>query len=244
MDKEYIIAEIKRTASENKGKPLGQERFENVTNIKKSAWWGKIWRTWGDAVEEAGFQRNVMQKSYDHSYLIAQLATLTRKNRRFPSSVDLRLEKKENPIFPSHTAFNGVGTQKERIEAVRSFSLRNREYSDILSLLPVASEKSDAIQQAVEEYKKNKDQFVYLAMLKIDTKKRYKIGKTNLVERRSNELSIQLPEKLELVHRIETDDMSGIESYWHKRFADKNTNGEWFDLTAEDVRAFKRRKFM
>jgi hypothetical protein len=62
------------------------------------------------------------------------------------------------------------------------------------------------------------------------------------VGRRSYEVALQLPERLEVVHEIETDDPEGIERYWHQRFASKRTNGEWFLLTDADVTAFKRRK--
>ena len=82
--------------------------------------------------------------------------------------------------------------------------------------------------------------FVYL----LKANRYFKIGRSNSFERRSRELAIQLPERAETVHVIRTDDSIGIELYWHRRFESKRKNGEWFELSAQDVKAFKRRKFM
>lgn len=86
--------------------------------------------------------------------------------------------------------------------------------------------------------------YVYLALMKVGREKRYKIGKANLVGQRTRQVAVNLSEELELIHAISTDDAYGIEGYWHKRFAEKRRGGEWFELTTDDVRVFKRRKFM
>jgi Meiotically Up-regulated Gene 113 (MUG113) protein len=61
---------------------------------------------------------------------------------------------------------------------------------------------------------------------------------------REREITLQMPEGIKIIHEIKTDDPTGIEAYWHKRFDAKRKNGERFDLSREDVSAFRRRKFM
>ncbi len=104
----------------------------------------------------------------------------------------------------------------------------------------VASDRADSEADDSPRMKVVTKGYVYM----MRSGRRYKIGKTNSPTRRHREVRLDLPEATVLVHSIETDDPTGIEAYWHRRFSEKRVRDtEFFTLDASDVAAFKRRSF-
>jgi len=240
MTKQKILDEIKRTAITNGGMPLGAARFFSVTGIKESAWVGKYWARWSDAVQEAGYTPNKMQGSYDGAVLIERLIPLIRALGRFPTANDMRLWNRNTPDSPNvKTIFNRLGPKKEMVQKAFEYSRNRDDLQDVASICAPTT-GTDVAPQDEKLPNGTTAGYVYL----IKSGRFYKIGKTNSIGRRNYELALQLPEKIKTVHAIETDDPSGIEAYWHNRFESKRKNGEWFELQASDIQAFRKRKFM
>lgn len=239
MDKAHIIAEIKRTAVANAGKALGTARFEAETGIRKNDWYGKHWAKWADALAEAGYPPNTLRGAYDDEWVIEQMVEFIRELGRYPSSGDIRLRTGNHPTFPSHNVFLRVGRKAELAAKIIDYCSDRDGLDDVLEICrPIA----DELETETGDDPGDDQAFGYVYLMK--SGKHFKIGHSNSAGRREYELAIQLPERLTTVHTISTDDPVGIEAYWHKRFEAKRLNGEWFNLDAADIRAFKRRKFM
>ena len=240
MDKEHIISEIQRTAKANGGVALGWRRFGEETGIRYYDWYGQFWTRWNDAVRESGLEPNRMSEAYDDEFLLEKLVLLTRRLARVPTQGDLLLAAKGEPAFPSEKVFRRLGSKPQRASRVIAFCAANPEHGDVAALwtaIAVPERSAD-----VEAADMAPPVFGYVYLLKHGSRREYKIGRTNNPLRREGEIGIQLPEKLQPIHYIKTDDPVGIENYWHARFANKRKEGEWFALTAQDVRAFKRWK--
>lgn len=238
MDKAYILEEIKRTARENGGVPLGRVRFADETGIRVRDWSGLHWARWADAVREAGFSANQLNCAFEREGLLEKYADFARELGRLPAKADLQMKRRSDSAFPSHNTFNRLGAKADLVAQLREFCRLHLGYEGVVRWCdgyePAGlSDESTEPQDVAIGY-------VYL----IKSGRFYKIGRSNSVGRREYELAIQLPEATTSVHVIRTDDPSGIEVYWHKRFESKRMNGEWFDLNASDITAFKRRKFM
>lgn len=236
MDKHHILREIKRIAVANGGKAPGRRVFERETGIKESDWYPHLWLRWNEALAEAGYAPNQLQSRMSDAVLIQKYIGLVRELEKLPVVGEIRRKAKSDKSFPSDKVFNRFGGKDKLIEAVISFCQGNPGYDDILALCERRahpSNRSAETRQGVRA--KVVTGFVYL----IKSGRHYKIGRTNSVGRREWELGIKIPVPPKTIHSIETDDPVGVEAYWHKRFNDKRGEGEWFDLSPEDVRAFK-----
>jgi hypothetical protein len=238
MDKDHIIREIRRTAAQNGGTPYGSRRFETETGIRDAHWLGKYWARWSDALREAGFEPNQLQRAYDTAHLLDHYAALARELGRLPTANDLRMKDRIAAGFPSQTSFERLGTKAELVRMLRDHCATRDGYDDVIALCDAYAPRAENTREPLTPT--TAEGTVYL----LRSGRFFKIGRTNSAGRREYELALQLPEKASTVHTIATDDPVGIEAYWHRRFDAKRKNGEWFELDAADVAAFRRRKFM
>jgi len=240
MNKKHILNEIRRTAQENGGVPVGRLRFFTETGIKESDWRGVFWARWNDAVKEAGFTPKVKVTAYDEEWLFLKIIDLAREVGHLPTSPEYRLKSRNEKGFPTDTTISSrFGTKSQVASRVAEFCRTREGFQDVLAMCGAES-GTDAPPQDKEQEDEREIGFVYL----FKCGRYYKIGRSNAAGRRTRELAIQMPEKAVMVHQIRTDDPVGIEDYWHRRFTASRKNGEWFDLSASDVKRFKRRKFM
>ncbi len=232
--KDDILKEIKRTAKENGGTPLGRGRFEKETGIKPYEW-GKYWARLGDAQKEAGFTANTLLAGYDEDYMLEKFAKLSRELKRIPAYGDLRVKHSNDSSYPDAATFARLGAKHIFLAKLLKYA-KEKRYDDVALFSQIALE-NEHTRNSDDESKLNLEiGSVYL----LRSGKFYKIGRTNSMGRRHHEITILLPDGAELIHEIKTDDPSGVENYWHKRFEDKRKNGEWFDLNSSDVKAFRR----
>ncbi|MFA5954469.1 MAG: GIY-YIG nuclease family protein [Patescibacteria group bacterium] len=231
--KKEILDEIRRTAEENGGIPLGMDRFKKETGIGPFDV-SRYWPRFGDAISEAGLTRNERWTRYSDDLLIEKSIEKIRKYGRYPTLNELFVEFNQGDDFPFHIFKKR--SQPYMVKKILEYCHSRNGYEDVIQACEPILKKLNSKDDLYSDTKKTeKIGEVYL----FKSGKYYKIGKTNDTVRRGKELRIQLPENLKLIHSIKTDDTSGIETYWHKRFEGKRMNGEWFDLSAADIKSFK-----
>ncbi|MGG6893817.1 GIY-YIG nuclease family protein [Rhizobium sp. BR 315] len=234
--REHIIREIQRLAGQDGGQPPGTKAFITATGIIESKWRGKYWARWSDALIEAGFEPNSWASKSDANVILSGVIAACRHYGRFPTNAELSMLRTSDPSIPSpKTILGNFAGRVGLVAALREYVGEAAQYGDVKAMLPTITQSAPALPKGPKPV----DGHVYL----IRSGEFYKIGRSDELERRVKEIRVALPDAATLLHSITTDDPPGIEGYWHRRFADRRANGEWFKLSPEDVKAFVRRKF-
>lgn len=228
MDRERILDEIRRCAEENAGVAVGKARFEKLTGITEAQWAGRYWVRWSDAVAEAGFAAGAMTIALPDDVLLDALVHLIRELGHYPVAAEFRMKRREDTRFPDHKVFRRFGNKPDLAARVIAHVVDDPDAADVVAICEaVAAEKKPHV-LASESAEGTEAGQVYL----VKSGTYFKIGRSNSAGRRAYELAIQLPDRLEVVHVIDTDDAVGIERYWHQRFAERRANGTspgWVD---------------
>jgi hypothetical protein len=101
MDKNEILAEIKRLAVRAGGKPPGMGLFERETGLRKDNWFPHLWLRWSEALAEAGYTPNRLQSAYTSDFLAEKYVELVRELGRIPIKGELLRKAKADESFPS-----------------------------------------------------------------------------------------------------------------------------------------------
>lgn len=146
------------------------------------------------------------------------------------------MERNAGAGFPAHKTVARNGSMFEVASAIREMAERDGDQR--LAGLVEAYLSNLRVRRDLSTSSEEPEAIGHVYLIRYG--KDFKIGRTSSVVRRSRQVQVELPDATELVHSILTDDPSGVEAYWHRRFAEYRGNGEWFRLPPKAVSAFKK----
>ena len=194
--KEQIVNEIRRMADKH-GRPPGRRLFERETGIAMADWYGSLFRSWGDALAEAGYEPNEKQDKLSPEHVLREYAKVVRHFGRVPAAIDLRMYSRERPEVPGHTTFiNHFGNKAGLDAALARWVYGQDEFQDLIAMLPPPKE-SPTVEAAGAPDRggaRRTEGLVYL----LKSGDHYKIGRSQELERRVREIRIAMPEEVSL----------------------------------------------
>jgi len=235
--KEEIIKDLQNYSKKNNGKTPSEKVFYDFTGLGIYDLRKYGWSCYGELVKEAGLIPNKFDKTkYSKNQLCELFIEIVREKGRWPTRGELEVKHNNNPTFPSHATFyNKLGLTRELAKTILNFVDDKKGYDDIIEMCNSVIDGSDDRFTSNEE---SNSGYVYLGKQHGN----YKIGKSKDTNRRREDITLLGSEPFELIHEIKTDDINGVEKYWHTRFKLKLLRGEWFKLSPSDAKAFKRWK--
>ena len=235
ITREEVILEIQKLASAD-GVIPGERGFANATRIKESAWKGKYWPRWTDAIREAGYDPNTLNQRIPDEEILHKLAAFITNLGHFPIREEINVQARTVSGFPVwQTIRKRYGGMPETAAAL----LEHGRKTDNEKLARLCEERikkeSSKPVAAAPGQSKTKAQLGFVYLKYSPSLRLYKIGKADNHVKRGAGLSLLLPEDLVSKHEIKTDCPFILEKYWQSRFRTKKKQGEWFDLNSRDI---------
>ena len=239
MTKDAILQRIRELAAE-RGGHVGFTAFLSETGIKdkwlrRQEWW----TGWNDLLSEIGLEtRKFGIPRTPESRIAEAVAVVIEREGRWPTDDDLGRERRRDRSFPSLRVISRL----RKSGALAKLIVALGETPGQFSKASMIAKKYLPTEMNTVDAGPNERVTGYVYMLR--SGRSYKIGKSSDPSRRYREVRLELPDETHQVHTIQTDDPTGIEAYWQRRFAAKRIrNTEFFTLDTNDVQAFKRRKY-
>lgn len=133
--------------------------------------------------------------------------------------------------------------------------LTAKEHLNLIELLSNTAIKFDNFEKAMDEIIDIKTNETYNLPVRDLTKKEkrkspgyvyfvqcnnvVKIGMAKDLNNRVKVYGVNSPFKTKLLHYIKTENKKELEAFFHETFSNKRTDGEWFELTKQDIKDIK-----
>lgn len=238
LTKKEILEEVQKWAKENGGRTPSEKIIREELKIPK--WdWITYWTKTTDLQRDAGLIPQGFDKTkYTKKELCDEFIKLIREKKKWPSRDEMDFKRRQDLKYPSPSTFYKKLGLSENLKLTILEYVKNKQgYEDIANICNSVL-KTYKNESSTSENNKAESGYVYLGLQHGD----YKIGFTKDLDRRRDDITLLGSEPMNWIHKIETDDMKGIERYWHNRFKSKWLRGEWYKLNPSDVKAFKRWK--
>jgi DNA-binding MarR family transcriptional regulator len=114
-------------------------------------------------------------------------------------------------------------------EEEKLFNLENQKYVTLEEMNEIREKRTDEYNS--DEIKTTNVGYVYI----IKSEYGYKLGKSKKIEDRLSLFNVKLPFKIDVVGYYMVKNMSKMETYLHKKYNHLRLEGEWFNLSKEDL---------
>jgi hypothetical protein len=189
MQRDHILAAIRRTVDMNGGEPLGEARFYRETGLNLHALQRAGFPNYGALREAAGYARGALRQAYSDDALFDPLAHLVREKGCFPTKGELIVAHHSSASIPSYGAYARAAKRGPLRTQLLSWCRQRKEFADVVAILESASTVGADPRSIVPRGGKVVRGYVYL-MRYGSSGRDYKIGCTENVNRRQAQLDM------------------------------------------------------